>query len=255
MSERLELNRRVAVIVGASSGIGRATAKVLAARGATVVLLARRADRLEALATEIAASGGRATSHAVDVTKLADLSVVARNVDTEFGPASIVFNNAGVMLPTPLADAGRTDWGRQVDLNIVGFNNVVQVFSSQLIASAELRGVADLINTSSISARTAFPRFSVYAASKAYVSHFGDQLRTELGPLNVRVTTLEPGIVETELQSHISDAQIRQRLEGTRHSIEWLQPEDLAETVAFVVGLPARVNLARIAVLPTRQVG
>lgn len=140
-----------------------------------------------------------------------------------------------------------------MDLNIRGLNHTVRAFVPQLIAAAGSQGVADLINTASIAARTLFPTFSVYAASKAYVTHFGNTLRAELGPRNVRVTTLEPGIVETDLQSHIDDSRVRERLQSTRQTVEWLQPDDIAELVSFVVRLPPRVNLAQIAVLPTQQ--
>ena len=98
-----------------------------------------------------------------------------------------------------------------------------------------------------------FPRFASYAASKAYVVHLGNNLRSELGRRNVRVTTLEPGIVDTELQDHIDDVEVRRRLGATRDGIEWLKPADIAEVLAFVVSRPPRVNLSEVAILPTRQ--
>jgi NADP-dependent 3-hydroxy acid dehydrogenase YdfG len=245
---------RVAVITGASSGIGEQTARALARQGAVVALLARRAERLEAIASEIRSAGGQAKAYPVDVTDAAALNAVATKIQEELGAAGIVFNNAGIMLPTPLASDSAEPSSRQVELNISALNNTVQAFAQQLIASAAKVGVADLVNTASIAAKMVFPTFSVYAASKAYVVHYSSNLRAELGPKNVRVTIIEPGIVETELQSHIDDERVRARLQGTRQAIEWLKPEDVASLVAFVVGQPSRVNLAEVAILPTRQV-
>lgn len=200
MSISRELIGRVAVITGASGGIGQHTARALAAHGATVALLARRAERLAALAREIELAGGRALALAVDVTDEAALARAAAQVRSALGPAGIVLNNAGVMLPTPVTGTDGSPWEQQVDLNIRGLNHTVRAFAAQLIEAASTQGVADLVNTSSIAAKTLFPTFSVYAASKAYVTHFGKTLRAELGPRSVRVTTLEPGIVDTELQ-------------------------------------------------------
>jgi len=253
MNSSHELAGRVAVVTGASSGIGEHTAIALAARGAAVALIARRADRLAALAERIRQAGGRAAAFATDVTDAAALDATAAQVRDALGPTGIVFNNAGVMLPTPVTGADAAPWEQQVDLNIRGLNHTVRAFVPQLIEAAAAQGVADLVNTASIAARTLFPTFSVYAASKAYVTHFGNTLRAELGPRNVRVTTLEPGIVDTELQGHIADERVRERLQGTRQTVEWLQPQDIAELVCFVARQPARVNLAQIAILPTRQ--
>ncbi len=206
------------------------------------------------IVSDIQAQGGVARAFTVDVTDEAALMSVADAVRHDFGPAGIVFNNAGVMLQTPIAHIDSQAWDQQVDLNIGGLNRIVRAFSAQLMAAADSQGVADLINTASIAAHALFPTFSVYAASKAYVTYFGKTLRAELGPRNVRVTTLEPGIVDTELQSHVADDRVRERLQSTRQNMDWLQAQDLAELVAFVVSRPARVNLAQIAVLPTRQV-
>ena len=254
MSSNAPLAGRVAVVTGASSGIGEHTARELARCGATVALLARRGERLRAIAAEIEKAGGRARAYPIDVTDAAALKTVAASIKAELGLAGIVFNNAGVMLPTPVSGDNAASSGRQVELNISALNHTVQAFVSQLIESASSAGVADLINTASIAAKNVFPTFSVYAASKAYVAHYGSNLRAELGPRNVRVTTIEPGIVETELQSHIEDERVRARLQGTRQAIEWLTPADVAAVVAFIVAQPPRVNLAEIAILPTRQV-
>jgi NADP-dependent 3-hydroxy acid dehydrogenase YdfG len=247
------LNGRIAVITGASSGIGGQTARALAARGATVALLARRADRLDAIVKDIKNAGGKATAHAVDVTDSAALEAVAAAIKAELGSAGIVFNNAGIMLPTPIAQRRADHWRGQVDLNITALNTVISAFVDQLVESAQSSGVADLINTASIAGKNVFPTFSVYAASKAYVIHLGNNLRCELGPKDVRVTTIEPGIVDTELQSHIPDQNVKDRLAGTRKTVQWLTPADVADVVSFTVSLPRHVNLSEIEVLPTRQ--
>jgi NADP-dependent 3-hydroxy acid dehydrogenase YdfG len=253
VSASAELSGRVAVVTGASSGIGEQIARTLAAHGAAVALLARRADRLQAIVKDVTASGGRAASYPVDLADAAATTAVADEIARELGDAGIVVNNAGIMLPTPLGDLNPQDWSHQVELNIGAVNNTLIAFTEQLVRFASTAGVADLVNTASISGRGVFPTFSVYAASKAYVIHLGSNLRAELGPKNVRVTTIQPGIVGTELQSDIADENIRERLAATRDTVEWLTPEDVADVVAYAVSLPARVNLPEIPILPTRQ--
>jgi NADP-dependent 3-hydroxy acid dehydrogenase YdfG len=253
MSPPAELSGRVAVVTGASSGIGEQIARTLAARGASVALLARRENRLRAIVKDITTSGGMATSYPVDLTDASATTAVAGEIARELGDVGILVNNAGIMLPTPLGDLNPQDWSNQVELNIGAVNNTLIAFTEQLVRFAATAGVADLVNTASIAGRGVFPTFSVYAASKAYVIHLGNNLRAELGPRNVRVTTIQPGIVGTELQSHIADENVRTRLAATRDTVEWLTPGDVADVVAYAVGLPARVNLPEIAILPTRQ--
>ncbi|MGV0853766.1 SDR family oxidoreductase [Mycolicibacterium phlei] len=254
MSTTQNLTDRVAVITGASSGIGEATAKRLAAAGAKVALLARRADRLEKLSAEIAETGGTALAIQVDVADAGAVRAAAERVAAEWGPADLVFNNAGVMLPGPIDEQRYDQWGRQIDVNIVGLMNVIGAFVPQLTAAAADKGVADLINTSSVAAQGVFPNFAVYSGTKAYVTHMSRTLRAELGPRDVRVTTVEPGIVETELQSYVTDAGTLEWLASTREQLEWLNPADIAEAIAFLVGQPARVNVPQLTVTPTRQV-
>ncbi|MDV9169008.1 SDR family oxidoreductase [Streptomyces sp. W16] len=247
------LSGRVAVVTGASSGIGEHVARALARDGAHVALLARRAERLKEICSRIEADGGQADVFTVDVTVASALDDTAQHIAATFGPVGIVVNNAGIMLPTPVTGSSAEDWSSQTALNVDAVNNTVRAFSGQLIEAAAAYGAADLVNTASIAGRTLFPSYSAYAATKAYVIHLGRNLRAELGPRQVRVTTIEPGIVDTELQSKIPSAESRGRLEDTRSQIEWLLPQDVADVVAYAVSLPPRVNLAEIAVLPTRQ--
>jgi NADP-dependent 3-hydroxy acid dehydrogenase YdfG len=254
MSNRT-LTGRVAVVTGASSGIGEATAEHLAALGAKVAVLARRVDRLEDLVGRIEQRDGTALALAADVTDAAALRAAADRVRSELGTADLLFNNAGVMLPAPIEELAVDQWQRQIDLNITGLMNAIAAFVPQLVEAAAERGVADLVNTSSIAAQNIFPNFAVYSGTKAFVSHLSRHLRTELGPKKVRVAAIEPGIVGTELQSHVTDQGAQDWLEGSKETIEWLTPQDVAETIGFLATLPPRANLQQVTIMPTAQPG
>ncbi|MEV6276354.1 SDR family oxidoreductase [Nocardia sp. NPDC051832] len=244
---------RVAVVTGASSGLGEATAKRLAASGAKVAVLARRANRLDQLVKEIEQAGGVALAVPVDVTDAAAVTAAAERVAAEFGPADLLFNNAGVMLPAPAEQVAVQQWQQQIDLNVSGLMNAIGAFLPQLIDSAAAKGVADLVNTSSIAAQNIFPGFAVYSGTKAYVTHLSRTLRAELGAKDVRVSVIEPGIVGTELQGHVTDPGALEWLAGAKETITWLNPEDVAEAVHYLAAQPARVNLQQITIMPTRQ--
>ncbi|MFE5139973.1 SDR family oxidoreductase [Streptomyces fagopyri] len=249
------LDGRVAVITGASSGIGEASAEHLASLGAKVVVLARRAGRLEELVTRIEENGGNALAIGADVTDATAVQAAADRVEAELGGADLLFNNAGVMLPAPVEERATDQWQRQIDLNVTGLMNVIGAFVPQLVKSAGERGVADLINTSSIAAQNIFPNFAVYSGTKAYVTHLSRHLRTELGPKKVRVSAIEPGIVGTELQSHVTDAGALAWLDGSKDTMDWLTPQDIALTIGFLASLPPRVNLQQVTIMPTGQTG
>jgi len=244
---------RVAVVTGASSGIGEASAEQLASLGARVVVLARRADRLADLVSRIEKDGGSAMAIATDMTDAVAVQRAADRVEAEFGSADLLLNNAGVMLPAPVEELATGQWKQQIDLNITGLMNAIGSFTPQLVKAAAELGVADLINTSSIAAQNIFPNFAVYSATKAYVTHLSRHLRTELGAKNVRVSALEPGIVGTELQSHVTDQGARDWLAGSKDTMEWLTAQDVAETVGFIASLPPRVNLQQVTIMPTGQ--
>jgi NADP-dependent 3-hydroxy acid dehydrogenase YdfG len=248
------LSGRVAVITGASSGIGEATARILAGRGAKVALLARRTARIDALAAAIAAAGGTARSYAVDITDAATVDRAAAAIRDQLGVASIVVNNAGVMLPNPIEATRRDEWDRQIALNIGGVMNTIAAFTAPLAEAAAAGGVADLVNVSSVGARNVFSNFAVYCATKAYVTHLSLQLRTELGPKGVRVCALEPGVVGTELADHIAHAPSREWLEAWRSQMTYLTADDIGESIAYAVSAPARVNIQQLTILPTAQV-
>jgi NADP-dependent 3-hydroxy acid dehydrogenase YdfG len=247
------IDGRVAVITGASSGIGENTARALAARGAKVALLARRKDKLETIAAEITAAGGTALVVPVDVTDAEAMTAAAATVKAQLGSASIVFNNAGIMLPAAIEEHRTDQWQHQIDLNIGAAMHTIGAFHDQLAETAAASGRADLINTSSIAAQNIFPNFAVYSATKAFITHLSRTLRTEYGPKGIRVSAIEPGIVSTELQSHVTDAGTNEWLAGARQSMNLLEGADIAEVVAFIVSLPAHVNLQQVTIMPTQQ--
>jgi NADP-dependent 3-hydroxy acid dehydrogenase YdfG len=247
------MKNRVAVITGASSGIGLFTAKLLAARGAKVALLARRKDILEQAVSEIRAAGGEALALAVDVTDQASVDAAAVAVEQAYGPANLVFNNAGIMLPGAIEERKVGQWEQQIDLNITGAMRVIAAFVPQLTRSAEQGATVDLINTSSIAGQNIYPYFAVYSATKAYVSHLTRHLRVELGPKKVRVSMIEPGITATELQGHVTFQGARDWLAGAAEAMDFLQPQDIAEVVAFLADQPKHVNLQQVVVMPTGQ--
>ncbi|MFC5204088.1 SDR family oxidoreductase [Streptomyces sp. NPDC048448] len=247
------LTGRVAVVSGASSGMGAATAERLAELGATVVVLARRKDKLQDVVHRIEAAGGTALALPVDVTDRAAVQTVAHQVADRFGHADLVFNNAGVQLISGIEELKVDDWQRQIDLNITGLMNVIAAFLPHLTDSAQQGKAADLINTSSIAATRILEKFSVYSGTKAYISHLTRLLRVELGPKMVRVATIEPGMVDTELPDHVTDPDASRLMADLIHDIDCLQSTDIAETVAFMAALPRHVNLTEITIMPTAQ--
>ncbi|MFF0776524.1 SDR family oxidoreductase [Nonomuraea wenchangensis] len=244
---------RVAVVTGASSGIGAATALRLAELGANVAVLARRKDRLDELTASIGAAGGTAIALLVDVTGRQSVNDTADQVAERLGTADLVVNNAGVQLISPIIDLRQDDWQHQIDLNITGVMNVLGAFLPHLTTAAEAGRPADLITTSSIAATRILEKFSVYSGTKAYISHLTRLLRVELGPRNIRVATIEPGMVDTELPSHVTDPDASALMEGLLTEIDPLRAADVAETVAFIAASPCHVNLTEITILPTAQ--
>ncbi|MFI1098623.1 SDR family oxidoreductase [Streptomyces sp. NPDC020917] len=245
---------RTAVVTGAASGMGEATARLLAAHGARVALLARRADRLAELAGKITSEGGEALAVPVDVTDTNSVTAAAARVHDAHGPVDLVVNAAGVMLANPV-DAGRTDeWLRMLDTNVAGVLRIIDAFRDDLLAAAAAGRRADLVNVSSIGAHTVFPGYAVYGATKAAVTHLSAVLRSELGPRDVRVTNIEPGLTGTELGSHIDNPELAAQLGGMFQVIDpALSADDIADLIAYVTSRPAHVNLRQVVVLPTRQ--
>ncbi len=250
------LDGTVAVVTGASSGIGEATAVALAAEGATVVAAARRRDRLDALVERIADDGGTASAVGLDVT---DRDAVVAAIDAlvaEHGRLDTVVNNAGVMLNGPIEGAPVDEWERMVDLNVKGLLYVAHATLPHLLAAAdgEPRRVADLVNISSVAGRIARLGSGVYNLTKHGVGAFSESLRQEVTERHVRVSLIEPGAVATELVGHQREetqAAFHRRFEG----VEQLEAVDIAETIAFVVTRPRRVAVNEVLIRPTEQQG
>ncbi|MCX5140715.1 SDR family oxidoreductase [Streptomyces sp. NBC_00338] len=244
---------RTAVITGAASGMGSATARLLAAQGVSVALLARRAERLEELAGKITADGGRALAVVTDVTDQASVDAAAERIHAEFGRVDLVVNAAGVMLPNPV-DAGRTDeWQRMLDTNVAGALRVIRAFTADLVAAAAEGRTADLVNISSIGAHITFPNYAVYGATKAALSYLSASLRTELGPRDVRVTNIEPGLTDSELAGHVDNAELSGQLDGMFDALGGLSSDEIADLIAYTTSRARHINLRQMVVLPTRQ--
>jgi NADP-dependent 3-hydroxy acid dehydrogenase YdfG len=234
---------RVAVITGASSGIGEATARALAADGHRVALLARRADRIQALADEL---GDRAIAIEADVTDRDSLVAAARRIEDELGGADVLINNAGVMLLAPFTSDQREEQRRMVEVNLLGAMSTTEVFLDQL-----RDGGGDLINMSSVAGRTARPANAAYAATKWGLNGWSESLRQELQP-DVRVIVIEPGAVATELVDHITHGETKQAIEQFYEATS-ITADDIAQIIAFAVSRPRNVSLNEILVRPTAQ--
>jgi NADP-dependent 3-hydroxy acid dehydrogenase YdfG len=250
------LTGTVAIVTGASSGIGDATARQLAERGATVAVVARRKDRLDALVSEIEADGGTALAVATDITDRLQAELAVQTVVHQFGRLDILINNAGLMLVGPVVSADVDEWERMIAINQKALLYVTNAALPHLLKAAEdeLRGVADIVNISSIAGRQAWANFGVYNMTKFGVNGFTEALRQEVTQRHVRVGVLEPGAVATELVSHNSQ-KIREDLAASdaENIPVPLQPEDIADSVAFMVTRPRHSSIAELWAMPTSQ--
>lgn len=237
---------RVAVITGASSGIGEATARALAAGGHHLALLARRADRIQALAAEL---GDGTIAIEADVSDRDSIVAAAERVQSELGGADILVNNAGVMLLAPFSSDQRAEHRQMVEVNLLGAMTATEVFLDQLRAGDG----GDLVNISSVAGRTARAGNAVYAATKWGLNGWSEALRQELQP-DIRVMVIEPGAVATELTDHITHAETKRATQQFVKNLA-IAPQDIAEVIAFAVTRPRRMTLNEILVRPTAQVG
>ncbi|ONK09785.1 SDR family oxidoreductase [Streptomyces sp. MP131-18] len=245
---------RVAVVTGASSGIGAATARRLAAAGAGVALLGRREDRLVELAGALRPTAeGTILPVTVDVTRPAALDAAARTIGSALGPVDLVVANAGVMLGAPFETGDAEEWDRMIDVNLRALLHTSRAFTGDLIAAAAGGGPADLVYVGSVAGHALYPNWSVYCATKAAVAHLTRNLRVELGPLGVRVRNVEPGVTVTELGADMRDAGMRETLAAMRADGQPLAADDIAEAIAFSVSVPPHVNIAELVVVPVAQ--
>ena len=250
-----DLNGAVALVTGASSGIGAAAARRLAGRGATVAMAARRTDRLESLGAEIAGGGGTALPVELDVgDRVPAEAAIARTVE-ELGRLDVLVNNAGVMLLGPMLEAPVAEWQQMVEVNLLGLMYMTKAALPHLLEAAEGgRGVADVVNISSVAGRIARRNSGVYNATKFGVGAFSESLRQEVTRRHVRVSLVEPGAVATELQGHNRPG-VKEELEKRFEGMEVLQAEDIAEAIEFVVTRPPHVTVNEVLVRPTEQEG
>lgn len=244
----------VALVTGASSGIGEAAARVLAAEGAAIGLVARRRDRLETVAADIRDAGGTAVAFPSDLTVADEAASLIGRVISQLGRLDILVNAAGIMLVGPALEAPVQEWQRNVDLNVSALLRLTHAALPHLAAAAERpgRGVADLVNISSVAGRQAIGGAAVYSMTKFGVTAFSEALRQELAARHVRVSSVEPGAVATELTDHIRDG-VREQNEAWYASMETLQAQDIADAVAYIVTRPRRIAVNELLVRPTEQ--
>ncbi len=254
MSPDPTLSGTVALVTGASSGIGEATARRLAAEGAAVAVAARRLDRLEKLVEEIDDAGGKALAIEADVTDRAAAEALVERTVKALGRLDTVVNNAGVMLLGPSLDADVEEWERMVDLNVKGLLYVAKAALPHLIAAADEgpRMVSDMVNISSVAGRRAREGSAVYNATKFGVGAFSEALRQEVTERHVRVSLVEPGAVITELASH-NRPEVQEAMKGRFGSIERLEADDIADAISYIVTRPRHVAINEILVRPTEQ--
>jgi NADP-dependent 3-hydroxy acid dehydrogenase YdfG len=250
------LDGTVALVTGASSGIGEATARSLAAQGAKVAVAARRLERLERLAAEIGGQGHTALAIQSDITDQDQaIAAVDRTVE-ELGRLDIVVNNAGVMLLGPIENAPTEEWDRMIDLNLKGLINTTHAAVPHLLAAAEdsERGCADVVNISSVAGRVARAGSGVYNLTKHGVGAFSESFRQEFASRKVRSTLIEPGAVATELTDHLRD-EVKEQVRGRFADIQTLEATDIADAIAYAVTRPWHVCLNEILIRPTGQTG
>ena len=245
-----QLAGTVAVVSGASSGIGWSTARALSAHGAKVLVLARRRDRLTELVEAIGADGGDAQAYEVDVTDAAGVAEVFEAIGAEYGQIDILVNNAGFLANGPAVGADLADWHRMIDVNVGGVLNVTHAALPYVVKAGQgTRGVSDIVTVSSVAGRRVpSPSSNVYAASKHAVVAFSEALRQELSSERVRVGVIEPGVVRTEMTTggakNAPDATVGAPLEA----------DDIANAIVYMVSQPPHAAVNEILIRPTEQV-
>ena len=241
------LDGRVAVVTGASSGIGEATVRALSAAGASVALGARRADRLRAIAEGL---DGPSLVREVDVSDEEQAGAFIKAAHDELGGLHILVNNAGVMLLGPVARADTGEWRRMIDVNLLG----LLYCTHAALPLMEAGGGGDIVHVSSVAGRRADAGAAVYNMTKFGVHAFSEALRQEALHVGIRVTTVAPGFVETELQGHNTNPLVRRATERAREQIgEVLKAEDIANEIVHAVTLPSHVCVNEVVVRPTGQ--
>jgi NADP-dependent 3-hydroxy acid dehydrogenase YdfG len=250
MTKRLQ--GTVALVTGASSGIGEATAVALAEEGAAVALVARRRDKLEALAQRL--GDGRALVIESDITDQGQAAAAVQQTVSELGRLDTLVNNAGVMLLGPIVGAPLEEWQRMVQINVLGLLYCTHAALPHLLAAAEgePRSVADVVNISSTAGRVARLNSGVYNATKFGVVAFTESLRQEVTARHVRVSVIEPGATATELRLH-NRPEVQAEMAKTFGGIEVMQAEDVADAIRYTVTQPRHVAINEVLMRPTEQ--
>ncbi|MBL1291790.1 SDR family NAD(P)-dependent oxidoreductase [Streptomyces sp. For3] len=246
MSSSLE--GHVALVTGAGSGIGRATARALAEAGASVAVAGRRLGRLEELRDELEAEGRKILVLELDVTDERAVAAAVRSTTEQLGRLDILVNNAGLMLLGPVENADTTDWTRMMDTNVMGLMYMTHAALPELI-----RNQGTVVQISSVAARVVGRGSAVYNAAKFAVNGFSEGLRQEVTERGVRVVVIEPGTVETELREHITHAQSKAAITERVAKIRQLQSEDIAAAVLYAVTAPPHATVNEILIRPTDQ--
>ncbi len=244
-----KLDGKVAIVTGASSGIGEATALALAAEGAKVALVARRAERLSNLVQRISESGGQALPIVADVVDDTQAHEMVQKAKEQFGRVDILVNNAGVMLNGPIEGADTEDWRRMVNTNVLG----LMYATHAALPIMKAQGEGHIVNISSVAGRVAQAGSAVYNATKWGVGGFSEALRQEVHKDKIRVTIIEPGAVATELTEHITNPAAKERIQAWVKSLTPLESEDIAAAIIYAVTQPPRVNVNEILIRPTDQ--
>lgn len=250
MADYERLDGKVAVVTGASAGIGEAAALSLAEAGASVVVTARRKERLEALAGRIRDAGGKAMPHAADVASLEDVQGLTEAALSEFGHIDILVNNAGLMPLSPMAETRIEDWTRMVDVNVKGVLHCIATMIPGMIE----RGSGHVVNVGSLAGRRPFPGGTVYSATKFAVRSLSWGMHLELGAAHgIKVTDIQPGFVSTELMDTVPDPELKERWDAAWKGRRTLQPEDVARAILFAVASPDHVSVSEVLVRPLDQ--
>lgn len=243
----MAIKDKVIVILGASSGIGEATTKLLAAKGAKLVISARREERLKAIKDALPEAD--LYYQAGDVSNYEDVKSVIDLAMEKFGRIDVLYNNAGIMPQRPLIETHRDEWQQMLDINITGVLNGI---AAALPIMVEQKG-GHIISTDSVAGHVVFPNSAVYCGTKFAVRAIMEGVRQEHRLDNVRSTLITPGTVATELAQSIQKEELREGELAYQKSIDPLQPEDIAETVAFVIDAPEHVSVSEMVVRPTKQ--
>lgn len=246
---KLMLQNKVAVITGASSGIGYATALALSKAGAKIAIGARRTDKLTELEDAIKKNGGEVFAQKLDVTKNDQCKSFIENVLKKWGTVDILVNNAGLMPLSFIKKLKIDEWDQMVDVNIKG----VMYCTAAVVPHMLERKSGHIVNISSVAGRVIFPAGSVYCGTKHFVTAFSEGLRQELSiRSNIRITCIEPGVVATELTNTITDESLQAFVENTK-KMQALQANDIASAIVYAVESPAHVNVNEILIRPTTQ--